>query len=107
MRGAAAVEEPGAGASAGSGAGPADGSGAGASAGSSAVLMDPMYPAGKRPLQQNLQDRKSTRLNSSHVASSYAVFCLKKKSNQSSNTIEAYSTKFLYLLRQDSISRGH
>src|SRR5439155_22658695 len=27
-----------------------------------------------------LQDRKSTRLNSSHVAISYAVFCLKKKS---------------------------
>src|SRR5207253_11268132 len=26
------------------------------------------------------RDRKSTRLNSSHVASSYAVFCLKKKS---------------------------
>src|SRR5699024_12233949 len=25
------------------------------------------------------QDRKSTRLNSSHVSSSYAVFCLKKK----------------------------
>src|SRR5690625_4088058 len=25
------------------------------------------------------QDRKSTRLNSSHVASSYAVFCLKKE----------------------------
>src|SRR5690625_7015711 len=27
-------------------------------------------------------DRKSTRLNSSHVAISYAVFCLKKKSNR-------------------------
>src|SRR5690625_6456864 len=27
----------------------------------------------------NLGDRKSTRLNSSHVAISYAVFCLKKK----------------------------
>src|SRR5690625_6381931 len=27
----------------------------------------------------DLQDRKSTRLNSSHVAISYAVFCLKKK----------------------------
>src|SRR5690625_5959122 len=27
------------------------------------------------------QDRKSTRLNSSHVAISYAVFCLKKKQN--------------------------
>src|SRR5690349_22209975 len=26
-----------------------------------------------------VQDRKSTRLNSSHVESSYAVFCLKKK----------------------------
>src|SRR5439155_25642937 len=28
----------------------------------------------------DLEDRKSTRLNSSHVAISYAVFCLKKKS---------------------------
>src|SRR5690625_5758427 len=27
------------------------------------------------------RDRKSTRLNSSHVAISYAVFCLKKKNN--------------------------
>src|SRR5437868_9314836 len=30
-----------------------------------------------------LLDRKSTRLNSSHVSISYAVFCLKKKSIQS------------------------
>src|SRR5690625_6235181 len=29
--------------------------------------------------EMNLEDRKSTRLNSSHVAISYAVFCLKKK----------------------------
>src|SRR5699024_12827144 len=28
------------------------------------------------------QDRKSTRLNSSHVSISYAVFCLKKKKNE-------------------------
>src|SRR5690606_40166577 len=28
-----------------------------------------------------LEDRKSTRLNSSHVKISYAVFCLKKKSS--------------------------
>src|SRR5690554_7682265 len=28
------------------------------------------------------EDRKSTRLNSSHVRISYAVFCLKKKKNQ-------------------------
>src|SRR5690606_40883077 len=30
-------------------------------------------------VSQGVQDRKSTRLNSSHVKSSYAVFCLKKK----------------------------
>src|SRR5690625_6526682 len=29
--------------------------------------------------REKLRDRKSTRLNSSHVAISYAVFCLKKK----------------------------
>src|SRR5438067_8173026 len=29
----------------------------------------------------NAVDRKSTRLNSSHVSISYAVFCLKKKNN--------------------------
>src|SRR5690606_42144885 len=36
------------------------------------------------------QDRKSTRLNSSHVKTSYAVFCLKKK-NQSTppNTVSS------------------
>src|SRR5437868_9220495 len=28
-----------------------------------------------------MEDRKSTRLNSSHVSISYAVFCLKKKKN--------------------------
>src|SRR5699024_11247466 len=33
----------------------------------------PSGPASPRP------DRKSTRLNSSHVSISYAVFCLKKK----------------------------
>src|SRR5438067_4293369 len=29
-----------------------------------------------------VKDRKSTRLNSSHVSISYAVFCLKKKKNK-------------------------
>src|SRR5437868_10425473 len=31
------------------------------------------------------QDRKSTRLNSSHVSISYAVFCLKKKKHKKIN----------------------
>src|SRR5699024_11476737 len=30
-------------------------------------------------IRDRLEDRKSTRLNSSHVSISYAVFCLKKK----------------------------
>src|SRR5207253_10422955 len=34
---------------------------------------------------RSLTDRKSTRLNSSHVAISYAVFCLKKKNKQVRN----------------------
>src|SRR3989442_8173525 len=33
--------------------------------------------------QSAIEDRKSTRLNSSHVRISYAVFCLKKKKNKS------------------------
>src|SRR5699024_11975550 len=33
-----------------------------------------------------LIDRKSTRLNSSHVSISYAVFCLKKKSSYSNKS---------------------
>src|SRR5256885_5621354 len=37
-------------------------------------------PHDERIVQQR-QDRKSTRLNSSHLVISYAVFCLKKKKN--------------------------
>src|SRR5699024_7871704 len=33
-------------------------------------------------IRKNTPDRKSTRLNSSHVSISYAVFCLKKKKKQ-------------------------
>src|SRR5690348_17621332 len=34
-----------------------------------------------------LEDRKSTRLNSSHPSISYAVFCLKKKNKKTKNRI--------------------
>src|SRR5439155_6533133 len=38
------------------------------------------HVAGPRPARRGRRlDRKSTRLNSSHVANSYAVFCLEKK----------------------------
>src|SRR3712207_7507308 len=36
-----------------------------------------------------LQDRKSTRLNSSHANISYAVFCLKKKNSASAHLSRA------------------
>src|SRR5690625_5892845 len=36
---------------------------------------------GVKEIRSISRDRKSTRLNSSHVAISYAVFCLKKKKN--------------------------
>src|SRR5207302_9848105 len=39
------------------------------------------------------QDRKSTRLNSSHVKISYAVFCLKKKKNKKTQTIQTHQDR--------------
>src|SRR5256885_550881 len=38
-------------------------------------------------------DRKSTRLNSSHLVISYAVFCLKKKKRSSPNVVEMSATE--------------
>src|SRR5699024_12438087 len=39
------------------------------------------------------EDRKSTRLNSSHVSISYAVFCLKKKSKREQNAQAVYRSQ--------------
>src|SRR5205814_8964489 len=39
---------------------------------------------------RGIEDRKSTRLNSSHLGISYAVFCLKKKNN---TTIQEFRNK--------------
>src|SRR5690625_6672286 len=41
---------------------------------------------------EHQRDRKSTRLNSSHVAISYAVFCLKKKKIQNNRHPEILTT---------------
>src|SRR5256885_10974480 len=40
---------------------------------------------------ENLRDRKSTRLNSSHLVISYAVFCLKKKKTIARHNIRVSS----------------
>src|SRR5205814_5310987 len=43
-------------------------------------LRDPVRCVKRREnAGADLEDRKSTRLNSSHLGTSYAVFCLKKK----------------------------
>src|SRR5438876_6253545 len=43
-------------------------------------------------IEDELQDRKSTRLNSSHPSTSYAVFCLKKKKARKIASIAAYTS---------------
>src|SRR3712207_4125978 len=52
--------------------------------------------AGGQALDRPQQDRKSTRLNSSHANISYAVFCLKKKKNKI-RIINNIKTKMCYL----------
>src|SRR5207249_9535905 len=51
-------------------------------------------------------DRKSTRLNSSHVSISYAVFCLKKKIKTKLNLVKANSI-FLKISNSHHISLLH
>src|SRR2546426_3492401 len=41
----------------------------------------------RRRLRESSLDRKSTRLNSSHLVISYAVFCLKKKKSNNENKL--------------------
>src|SRR5256885_11246991 len=45
---------------------------------------------GLEPFMRHLLDRKSTRLNSSHLVISYAVFCLKKKKTAIQSCITPY-----------------
>src|SRR5690348_17434325 len=51
------------------------------------------------------EDRKSTRLNSSHPSISYAVFCLKKKKNNNKTKTLQYTPYTLY--RQQRIHHQH
>src|SRR3712207_8841829 len=49
-----------------------------------AAKISSLLGNGMRHSLSNMQDRKSTRLNSSHANISYAVFCLKKKKDHHS-----------------------
>src|SRR5258705_448965 len=50
------------------------------------VAVGTFRPASRSTVQA-ITDRKSTRLNSSHLGISYAVFCLKKKNKRNSATL--------------------
>src|SRR2546422_7346412 len=63
-------------------------SGQGGLASEVVAVPPPPPPSTRSPAQ----DRKSTRLNSSHGYISYAVFCLKKKKNNCSQVYQRSST---------------
>src|SRR5256885_11838321 len=71
-----------------------------------AALLWPCYSLAARRWGggHNAVDRKSTRLNSSHLVISYAVFCLKKKKKLSVHLSEIqianHMTKTNMILRQ-------
>src|SRR2546427_6130856 len=50
---------------------------------------------------QDEQDRKSTRLNSSHSQISYAVFCLKKKKREGTSRVPTSLSNNMNLFRID------
>src|SRR2546429_6330598 len=65
-------------------------------AGKDLILISSSVGSGNQPLNSlsiSTQDRKSTRLNSSHGYISYAVFCLKKKKNSIYDTYLQQHTK--------------
>src|SRR5256885_2696404 len=65
-------------------------------------FLDLVHAAG---LHAIVQDRKSTRLNSSHLVISYAVFCLKKKKknkeNKTARRTRAGTSRIVSLAPQD------
>src|SRR5256885_6476143 len=67
------------------------------------VVVGRILHAQVRTLEEiGIQDRKSTRLNSSHLVISYAVFCLKKKKNK----ISYYTMSTYHLIEQDPLVRA-
>src|SRR5258707_3030310 len=55
--------------------------------GRAAQQTNSSYSQWRKVPRGNAQDRKSTRLNSSHANISYAVFCLKKKIQNHSHSV--------------------
>src|SRR5437868_12977749 len=64
-------------------------------------------PETRRENVRPAKDRKSTRLNSSHVSISYAVFCLKKKKNSNHLPLSRKSSKSRWNLRATTPNSCH
>src|SRR5207253_9651832 len=60
-----------------------------------------------RPRRTSRGDRKSTRLNSSHVAISYAVFCLKKNTRPVRAVVAPVSQREAASLASDATTTRH
>src|SRR5436853_5747611 len=57
-------------------------------------------PVGRQVWSRRNTDRKSTRLNSSHLGISYAVFCLKKKTNKDMTLMPKMSRPIITTIEQ-------
>src|SRR3954466_8100473 len=74
----------------------------------SAVSTQPSAVSHQRPTRRRglTADRKSTRLNSSHTIISYAVFCLKKKTEENTSELQSHDNLVCRLLleKQQSVA---
>src|SRR5437773_8809345 len=73
------------------------------------IERDPLAPLrwSRRTYSRCCRDRKSTRLNSSHITISYAVFCLKKKTNHIHRGIKPTDALFHQLLTRPQSTIPH
>src|ERR1039458_10576961 len=73
-------------------------------------ISAPLSAANTTPVvTQSQVDRKSTRLNSSHLGISYAVFCLKLRSRSEEHTSELQSLRHLVcrVLLENTVTLVH
>src|SRR3970282_1911286 len=68
-------------------------------------MKDPLLFGEARSGRGTAQDRKSTRLNSSHITISYAVFCLKKKKHDLRQDIASHFLEAFHLGGSDNDMR--
>src|SRR5207249_11377881 len=68
-------------------------------------LAQPFFEEGLRQTVAFYRDRKSTRLNSSHVSISYAVFCLKKKKKKNKHSKQNIKQRKKYMDRKQQKAR--